>query len=877
MADLQMPDALAERIRALVSTGESVLFAGAGTSARVGFPTWPQYMEHLASSCSERGDEAAAALIRQRVADHDYLGAATVFKTSRRIPEGERWKILAEPFCAVPDAKQLEKLDALLSLPFSAVITTNYDRVIHEVASRVADVRRASGDVTRTSWTIPLERGDGSLRGGALRCDFFVARIHGRAELPTSMILDDRDYSQLDGDDEYLDFLLDILRRRRCLFVGFSFIDPAIDYVLRVYESRFGPTFSSLHAALIPESAADLRERLLKLNIEPLIYDSAGSHADAWRAIRIASEKRVPDVDWREAAVATAVHERSNTHRLLAYAYAQSRSIGRESAVVALVQDGMVAALLAARGAEIANQSDVVTDMSQLLRLDPDEASNVVSQSLARLAQTRHVARDGDRLLHDFTPDQTLDNHLASLSRGVMDRLRVRDQVKVAQADRDAAKDIIESLFIARAWDFAAHYAGAGTGFGSDLGRVIRIMVDEQLKVRTLSAPGALEAALLDLFLSPEDREAVLLAEIGRVAFGLQLVMSSPRQALFQRDVLPQVVYLDTNVLMPAIVSGHPLRPVYTDALRRLVEAARRASVDVEVIVGQQFLNEIVSHRAIAMQIAGSLDLDNPAVLERHLLFYGATNANVFIGAYASHVGRERRPVKFNEFMQQHAPYTTEYQLARYLKDTMAISIADMRFFSTYSEEFVRLLSHLKQGYPAGRKPSVVIEHEAQQLTQLRIDMQSGRRSVFVTADNQLRRILQSSAPLHDVSSATVSDRGLVALVDVLIGLQTDPRSLTRLMWSSVYYGDEERALYDYFIRLALREYSEGMAKEMQDLARVTAAHSALEAKRDSVQLFGGSAEDVVVSAKLIDRVGDRFFENWREAVELKERNDAIG
>jgi len=810
--------------------------------------------------------------MRERVSDGDYVGAATVFKSSRRIPEGERWKELAKPFTVLPAEKELEKLSPLISLSFSAVVTTNYDRILHEASARVAEQRREAGDQSRTSWTMPVERNDGSLRGAALRRDYFIARIHGRAELPTSMIVDDHDYDELNRDSEYLDFVLEILRSRSCLFVGFSFVDPAISHVLDLYASKFAPTFPSLHAALIPDTATDLRQRLLAVNIEPLAYGAATDHADAWRALRIASEDRSTTVDLRASAVTTAVHETANTHRFLAFAYSQSRTVNRDAAVVALVQDGLVAAVLSQLGGELATEHDVIAEVGRVLRLAPNESSTIVSESLDRLSQTKHVAREDGKLLHDFAPDRTLDEHLNALVDGAMHRMRVRDQVRIAGNDRQAAREIIEALFVTRAWDFAAHYAGANTGFGSDLGRLVRIMVDEQLKRRTLAGPGALEAALLDLFLAPEDREAAMLAEIGRVAFGLQLVLASPRQALFQRYALPQVVYLDANVLMPAIVSGHPLRPVYTDALRRLAEAARRASVDVEVVVGQQFLNEIVSHRAIAVQVADQLDLDNVSVLERHLLFYGATNVNVFIGAYASHVSREANPVRFRDFMAEYAPYTSEYQLARYLEQKMDVTIADMRFFASHHEQFTDLLSHLKQGYPPGRKLAVVVEHEAQQLTQLRVDLLSGRRSVFITADNQLRRILQASAALHDVANVTMSDRGLVALVDVLVGIDTDARSLTRLVWSSAYYGQEERALYDYFIRLALRNYSEGMAKDMQDLARATAADSIQQVHRESVQLFGASGDDVVLSAKLIDRFGDRFFESWREVVDQKER-----
>src|SRR5208283_3961040 len=61
----------------------------------------------------------------------------------------------------------------------------------------------------------------------------FIARIHGRAELPDSMVLYPSAYDQLLQNKAYKDFLATLLNERSCLFLGFSFLDPAIRHVLR--------------------------------------------------------------------------------------------------------------------------------------------------------------------------------------------------------------------------------------------------------------------------------------------------------------------------------------------------------------------------------------------------------------------------------------------------------------------------------------------------------------------------------------------------------------------------------------------------------------------------------------------------------------------
>ena len=119
----------------------------------------------------------------------------------------------------------------------------------------------------------------------------------------------------------------------------------------------------------------------------------------------------------------------------------------------------------------------------------------------------------------------------------------------------------------------------------------------------------------------------------------------------------------------------------------------------------------------------------------------------------------------------------------------------------------------------------------------------------------------------------TVSHIGLVALADVMIGLEVDGRSLARLIWA-VPADDEERALFDYFVNLGLREYDEGMAGELQDVAQeaVQEATQALEAER--IKVFGEGANDIAQTAQFLDRFEDRFYERWREAIQRRRHSD---
>ena len=221
---------------------------------RVGYPTWSDYLASLATACQTWNDPASATLIRQRVLREKYPEAATVYRTCDVIPLGERWKLLAQPFTRVLTDSQTNLLVPLVSLPFSAIITTNYDHSLHQAA------------VKKGRWFLPVEINDDTLRGTTFQREFFIARIHGRADVPQSMVVATEDYSNLRRNLEYEDFLLDTLRSRSCLFLAFSFFDPAIQEVLQLYKDRAGPVFQSLHSAIIPAPSLGLAQELQALN-----------------------------------------------------------------------------------------------------------------------------------------------------------------------------------------------------------------------------------------------------------------------------------------------------------------------------------------------------------------------------------------------------------------------------------------------------------------------------------------------------------------------------------------------------------------------------------------------------------------------------------
>ena len=174
-------------------------------------------------------------------------------------------------------------------------------------------------------------------------------------------------------------------------------------------------------------------------------------------------------------------------------------------------------------------------------------------------------------------------------------------------------------------------------------------------------------------------------------------------------------------------------------------------------------------------------------------------------------------------------------------------------------------------------KPKLLIEHEARQLAALRLDIVGGIRSLFVTADNRLLRLLQRDERLRDVAGAAMSQLGLVALIDLLVGDVVDNRGLAKMVWGFPVT-EEAARVREYFIALALRKMNVAMAMELKGVVEVVATEAARDAEQQEIDLFGeGSAKEAKRTQRFLEMYEDQFFANMRKAIEHREKEQRGG
>jgi hypothetical protein len=806
---------------------------------------------------AERYEAATAQLIRSRIGTSNYLEAAAYYKSCIAIPVGEKQKYLTEPFDK--DKYSIDGLLSLSSLPFRAIVTTNYDRALHDAYSQI---RRVAPQC--------VELNDGTLKRAAF-WEHYIARIHGRAEVPESLILDNIDYNNLYTNAEYEDFLKVLLTQNRCVFVGFSFFDPAIARIFQFIKDK--GTFPALHFALVPQGQTELDGSFSKFNIEVATYNNNDNkHETLWKAIDLAAKEIL------EATPSENKTFRSLdiAKRLLAVCYARvSMGIEGES-LRDIVVEGIVLS-------ELRNGNSSVQSLTELLRiymaLSESESRIFIESALNRLKDKQICLCDEDTdtvIIVDEIEPKT--SPVEILVEGIVARLALREKYTVTPAMRDSLCGIVEEVIVLRGFDLGAEFSGANIYGEIDIYETMSTVIDKHLQNFWQDRKLQIAQVFRELIKHPDEKEEAVLGELGRISFGIEIVLQAGRSTMYALS-LPEVVYLDASVLMPSIVVGHPNQVAYEAAILRLQEAAKRSGGSTSIQIADVFLDEIVNHRARAIEVVEREGLENLEVLKKRVLFHGADRLNVYIGAYSRWIDPKRKNNHFVSFLKDVAPYTTASELSTYLrKRGYSVATTRARDSATAARQYA-IAQELEKAYGVVAtssevtevKPFVLIKHEALQIELMQQNQNSNKRQLFVTADMVLRKAVMTST-FHMLADELITPRNLVQFVDLLIGMNVPPKDLSRLLWS-VKAADQRSEIKDYLLKRALVGYNSARLLRMNELIDGFVERIEHNAGLEGVNITATDTEGRMKTSRYMDRVETEIFARLaKEVSELEQR-----
>lgn len=203
MAGIQ--EFIREYVRA-VSQGYAAVFAGAGLSRGSGYTNWKELVKPLAEEIGLDVDK-----------EHDLVAITQYYCNERVTRSSINQRILNE---YTKDAILNENIEILTRLPISTYWTTNYDELL-ETALK-ANNKKADVKATQES-----------LANNIYDRDAVVYKMHGDVRCPDKAVLTKDDY-EIYGKERPLfrTALQGDLISKTFLFIGFSFEDPNLDYIL---------------------------------------------------------------------------------------------------------------------------------------------------------------------------------------------------------------------------------------------------------------------------------------------------------------------------------------------------------------------------------------------------------------------------------------------------------------------------------------------------------------------------------------------------------------------------------------------------------------------------------------------------------------------
>ncbi len=196
---------LKEYIKA-IRDGNAALFAGAGLSRPSGFVDWKELLRPLAEDIDlniedEHDLTLVAQYVRNKKGNRTPINSAIMDAFNKEVDLNENVKILTR-------------------IPINTYWTTNYDHLIEEglrEANRNPDVKIEYKQLSNTK----RDR------------DAIVYKMHGDVDHPADAVLTKDDYVKYDVSYPFFRRVLQgDLISKTFLFIGFSFEDPNLDYVI---------------------------------------------------------------------------------------------------------------------------------------------------------------------------------------------------------------------------------------------------------------------------------------------------------------------------------------------------------------------------------------------------------------------------------------------------------------------------------------------------------------------------------------------------------------------------------------------------------------------------------------------------------------------
>ena len=817
----------------LLETGEFVLFLGAGIGLDAGLPDWNNSLREIADRLRSFAPQYAQLMTDEAEAGRFLQSAELLYLAP--IAVDDRARILQEVFDKQPLITR--RLRLLTLTRCQGIVTTNFDR----------SLGIAAGEAQAS--LVHFGESDQDLAAARVESQKFLVRLHGRIEVPESLVIADRHYRALPEREPYIGFFRELFLNRNLLFFGFSFDDPVISKLIGEMTRAVRSQFRREAYALVANPPPKLVETLRQSCIVTVPYNPSDDHTAAWELL----------ADYRTGAPPISAEQfeadQVRSHLATAYARAKGRQFraDRESMLSAL----MMPVLSDYDRNAIVNVDEFVSKIEQRLALPRHFDRGHLMESLKMLERDGVVVFQGaDLLIGDIQTPQELAKDATRLADGLIGRAKIRFRESGLESQRPLLDQLVLTAMALDGLHLAHTLIRQQPLDSERLERVIDQATRRvQIPQRYLTAA---IVALTDLITSPDPEEEQILTNIAAVVFGTTLLLADPLLADKVASPFHQGAYVDASVLLPWLADGHPLKPAYDSVL---------SSFDVSSIrVLSGYLNEVVSHRRLALDSIRQGGLDDLAKFKRYASLFEMHNLNVFLGGYAGSLERGGTEA-FNEYLQRVAPFDNEADVKRTLEARgLVVENHKLKDYGLAGELKAALWERGKI------RENVVVAHDAAQMEVLCSIKDRERRPYFITADRALIRATGATSLRHVLPHVLLPQQ-VAFLIHMAARETSGLQAFSRTLWT---VGESvANKVKRYYTNRVLKEYEDGLVAEIDTILDALLK----DIQSEGIRLDDEAARDPKSETtrmrlfERLDRFEPRFFQHMAEAKERAKRH----
>lgn len=198
--------------------GNAAIFAGAGLSIPSGAMGWSELLKDVAKHLGLSNDK--------------YVDLITLaqYYVNQEDSRTELSELIMESFSPRAGLKINETQKILSKLPIDTIWTTNYDKLIEDAF-----------ELEYKNVLVKKSPEDFSVSSSRYKTDVVLYKMHGDKDTPEKAIITKEDYETYnDTHLVYTTALKGDLVEKKFLFIGFSFEDPNLEYILARIRSLIG-------------------------------------------------------------------------------------------------------------------------------------------------------------------------------------------------------------------------------------------------------------------------------------------------------------------------------------------------------------------------------------------------------------------------------------------------------------------------------------------------------------------------------------------------------------------------------------------------------------------------------------------------------------